>query len=122
MGKLGRCSWNELQADDPAKAVSFYSSLYGWELPEPMDMGAHGKYQFIAQGGETMGAIMRKMAPVPFSFWTYYFRVKSITAAKDKVEKAGGKLVMAPMEVPGGEWVFNAMDPQGAAFALVGEK
>jgi hypothetical protein len=23
-----------------------------------------------------------------------------------------------PIEVPGGDWVVNAMDPQGAAFAL----
>jgi len=27
-----------------------------------------------------------------------------------------------PMEVPGGDWVINGMDPQGAALALVGAR
>jgi predicted enzyme related to lactoylglutathione lyase len=27
-----------------------------------------------------------------------------------------------PMEVPGGDWIINGMDPQGAAFSLVGAK
>lgn len=29
---------------------------------------------------------------------------------------------MGPMEVPGGEWIIQGMDPQGAVFALVGAK
>jgi predicted enzyme related to lactoylglutathione lyase len=30
----------------------------------------------------------------------------------------GGKILNGPMEVPGGDKVVNAMDPQGAAFSL----
>ena len=26
---------------------------------------------------------------------------------------------MGPVQVPGGSWIVNAIDPQGAAFALV---
>jgi predicted enzyme related to lactoylglutathione lyase len=27
-----------------------------------------------------------------------------------------------PMEVPGGDWIIQASDPQGAMFALVGKR
>jgi uncharacterized protein len=29
---------------------------------------------------------------------------------------------MEPMEVPGGEWIIEAQDPQGASFGLVAPK
>jgi uncharacterized protein len=31
-------------------------------------------------------------------------------------------VVNGPMEVPGGEWIINGIDPQGAMFSLVGPK
>jgi hypothetical protein len=34
------------------------------------------------------------------------------------VKANGGKILNGPMEVPGGDWVVNCMDPQGAAFSL----
>ena len=39
-------------------------------------------------------------------------------AAVERIKSNGGKILNGPMEVPGGDWVVNAMDPQGAAFAL----
>jgi hypothetical protein len=38
------------------------------------------------------------------------------------VTRAGGAVVMAPMDVPGGSRVVQATDPQGANFALVTSK
>jgi hypothetical protein len=32
------------------------------------------------------------------------------------------EILNGPMEVPGGDWVVNAMDPQGAAFSLHAKK
>jgi uncharacterized protein len=29
------------------------------------------------------------------------------------------KITNGPMEVPGGQWVLNAQDPQGAHFSLI---
>ena len=29
---------------------------------------------------------------------------------------------MGPMEVPGGDWIIQADDPEGARFALVGKR
>ena len=35
---------------------------------------------------------------------------------------AGGKIINGPMEVPGGSWIVQCKDPQGAMFALVGPR
>jgi predicted enzyme related to lactoylglutathione lyase len=32
------------------------------------------------------------------------------------------EILNGPMEVPGGDWIVNAMDPQGAAFSLHAKK
>ena len=40
---LGRCAWNELMGADQQAALDFYTGLFGWALPEPMDMGRDGQ-------------------------------------------------------------------------------
>ena len=47
-----------------------------------------------------------------------YFRVPDINAAIERIKANGGQILNGPMEVPGGDWIVNAMDPQGAAFSL----
>ena len=36
----------------------------------------------------------------------------------ERITANGGQILNGPMEVPGGDWVLNGMDPQGAAFSL----
>jgi predicted enzyme related to lactoylglutathione lyase len=38
------------------------------------------------------------------------------------VTAGGGQILYGPMEIPGGEYSLNGMDPQGAAFGLVGPR
>jgi predicted enzyme related to lactoylglutathione lyase len=62
-----------------------------------------------------------EMANVPPN-WQIYFRVPDINAATERIKANGGKIINGPMEVPGGDWIVNAMDPQGAVFALHARK
>jgi uncharacterized protein len=119
---IGACAWNELYAGNQANALAFYTGLYGWTLPEPMDMGPMGTYQFIEHDGIPVGAIMARPEQAPMPAWNHYFRVADIDAAKAAAEAQGGTILMGPMEVPGGDWAMMGIDPQGAAFALVGAK
>lgn len=118
--RLGSCGWNELYCGDPDGAEAFYTKLFGWTLPEPMDMGAMGKYQFIAHDSVTVGAMMKKPEAVSVSVWGHYFWVASIAAAKALVEGNGGHVVNGPKQVPGDLWIVQGIDPQGALFSLVG--
>jgi hypothetical protein len=56
------------------------------------------------------------------SWWNYYINVEAIDAAAARIGRAGGSIKMGPMQVPGGQWVVQAQDPQGAYFALVAPK
>jgi uncharacterized protein len=117
---MGRCSWNELGADDGDTSLEYYTKLYGWSRPAPMDMGPMGMYHFIDHDGGGIGAVYTKPPEMPFASWNHYFRVANIGVAKTLVEANGGTVIMGPQEVPGDDWIIMGIDPQGAHFALVG--
>jgi len=118
-GKDGRCSWNELSTSDAVAARRFYGEQFGWTSDEFMDMGEHGEYRFFDHHGVRLGAVSGMMNQDQHPHWRYYFRVPSVSKAKETAEAKGGKVVMAPMEVPGGDHIIIGFDPQGAEFALV---
>jgi predicted enzyme related to lactoylglutathione lyase len=117
-----RVSWNEFYAPDLAAARAFYAKHYGFAFNETMPMGPMGDYCFFDHGGETIGAFMQKPAEVPAGMWNFYIRVPAIDAAVAAVQSLGGQVFNGPMEVPGGEWIINGMDPQGATFSLVAKE
>jgi uncharacterized protein len=117
-----RVAWNELMSPDLEAAKAFYAKHYGFAFNEVMPMGPLGDYCFIDHGGQTIGAVMQKSAEMPAGMWNYYIRVPEIDTATAKVKELGGQVFNAPMEVPGGDWIINGMDPQGAMFSLVAAK
>jgi predicted enzyme related to lactoylglutathione lyase len=119
----GRIGWHELYATDWEKAFAFYSEMFGWQKDEAADLGPMGIYQLFAYDGRQVGGMFNKPPQVPVNFWLYYFNVGDIDAAADRVNKGGGKILMGPMEVPGGGmFIIQGMDPQGAMFALLGKR
>jgi predicted enzyme related to lactoylglutathione lyase len=118
----GHCGWNELLAADGPRETAFYSAQFGWSLPDPMDMGPMGKYQFIAHDDVQVGAIMTKTEQSPNAMWNHYFWVPSIETAKAALTANGGQVINGPMQVPTGDWIVQGTDPQGAVFSLVGGK
>lgn len=120
--RYGRCGWNELMAGDAKREIDFYTGQFGWTLPDAMDMGEMGKYQFIAHDDVTVGAIMPMMPETPHPHWNHYFWVPSIEAAKGLAEANGGTVINGPMQVPGDDWIVMVLDPQGAVFSMVGGK
>lgn len=122
IGTPGTIGWRELFATDWQSDFDFYAKLFGWTKAEAHDMGEGGIYQLFAAGAQPIGGMMNRPAVMPMSWWNYYTNVDSIDAAVARIEKAGGSIKMGPMEVPGGQWVVQAQDPQGAFFALVAPK
>ena len=118
--EVGEVSWIELMTTDAEAAMTFYSDLLGWLASETMDMGEMGKYHMFNRPHGMIGGMMNKppeMAQVPPN-WQIYFRVADLDGAVDRIKAHGGQILNGPMEVPGGDRVVNAMDPQGAAFSL----
>ncbi len=119
MDAPGHVSWHELYSSMGEKAAfDFYSGLFGWKTMTEMPMGAMGTYRIFGDGETQWGWMMDKPDNVPASSWGYYVNVESVDAAAEQVKARGGQVVMGPMEVPGGSWVMQGIDPQGAVFAL----
>ena len=118
--EIGEASWHELMTTDATAAMKFYHEVFGWQPSEALDMGAMGTYQMFNRPHGMIGGMMNKppeMAHVPPN-WQIYFRVPDIASAVERIKASGGQILNGPMEVPGGDMVVNAMDPQGAAFSL----
>jgi hypothetical protein len=116
----GTCGWRELMAADGRSAFDFYAAMFGWTRSTAHEMGPMGVYQIFAIDGIDAGGMMTEPGRSPRPRWNYYFRVEGAAAAAERVTKGGGKVVNGPMQVPGGGWVVQAEDPQGAFFALMG--
>jgi predicted enzyme related to lactoylglutathione lyase len=118
----GHTGWHELHTTDWQKAFDFYSEMFGWGKGDSVDMGPMGTYQLFTLNGAAIGGMMNSPLATSTSFWLYYFNVDDIDAAATRVAANGGKILHGPQQVPGGGWIIQAADPQGAAFALFGSK
>jgi len=81
-----------------------------------------GTYQLFNVGGVPSGAMFNDPAVKIAPFWLYYFNVEDIDDAAKRVIDGGGKIVRGAHQVPGGNWIVHATDPQGATFAMLGSK
>ncbi len=117
----GRVGWHELLADDRETALAFYSALFGWQKADA-EVGAAGTYQTFSVAGQTVGGMVDRPTNVLAPLWLYYFNVGDIDAAARRVRAHGGQLLDNPAEVPGGNWIVQCTDPQGASFALLGKR
>lgn len=118
----GNVGWHELYSGTGQEAAfDFYSRLFGWTTVELMDMGPMGQYRLFAAGGDPIGGMMSKPELMPAPAWSFYFVVEGIDAAIERINANGGQVLMGPHEVPDGSWIVQALDPQGAHFALVSQ-
>jgi predicted enzyme related to lactoylglutathione lyase len=115
----GDVSWHELATTDHEAALDFYSDLFGWEKSEAMDMGEAGLYQMYNRAGRMLGGMYNKTADQPGPpAWLYYITIGDLDATVGRVKANGGKIVVEPMEVPGGSRIAVGIDPQGSGFGL----
>jgi uncharacterized protein len=121
----GTIGWHELYTTDVEAGFDFYNKLFGWTKISDMDMGSMGIYRLFDEGDHKEmgdGGMMTKAPHIPVSCWNFYFNVDSIGAAAQRVKTGGGNVLNGPMQVPGGSWIINCQDPQGAMFSLVSSK
>jgi hypothetical protein len=116
---VGDFSWHELATTDPDAAFGFYQELFGWQVTGSHDMGPAGIYRMFGLDGHSFGGVYRKPAEMEAPpRWLLYAKVRDIRKAAAAAQAAGGTVVNGPMEVPGGDWIAQIVDPQGVAFAV----
>ena len=82
-------------------------------------MGDGAIYQLFGRGEGPLGGMFNRpdeMSGPPM--WLYYITVDDMNSAVARVVELGGQVVNGPMEVPGGDFIAQCLDPQGALFAV----
>jgi hypothetical protein len=115
----GEFSWHELAATDNRAVFDFYRALFAWDKISEFDMGPMGIYLVFGRNGAQLGGMFNKedMGKAGAAYWVGYVRVQDVHETVEKVVAARGSLVNGPMEVPGGDWIAQFIDPYGALFA-----
>ena len=114
--KPGKIGWNELVTSDPAGAIKFYTTLFGWETEK--FPGTGNDYTLWKHDGQAFGGVMATPPNNAPTMWTNYVMVEDIDATVAKSTSLGGKTCMPPMDIPEVGRIAIIMDPQGATIGL----
>jgi predicted enzyme related to lactoylglutathione lyase len=115
----GDFSWHELATTDAKAAMEFYTKLLGWEVGPVHDMGAPaGNYHLFLHEGNQYGGMFVSDGSGMGPSWLCYISVEDVGKATTAAKNAGGRVMNGPMEVPGGSWVAQVLDSEGAPFAV----
>ena len=113
----GTPCWVDLGVDDIARATAFYSGLFGWDIQAgPPEAGG---YSMCLLAGHAVAGIGPKQGPpgTPPT-WTVYLASDDVDATAGKITTAGGRLLVAPMDVMDVGRMAVAADPAGAVFGV----
>ena len=119
---IGQFVWRECMTPDPERARGFYGELFGWQFRD-MDMGDF-KYPMIQLGERMLGGLVKldpKDGEHP-SHWISYVSVDDVDATAAKAKTHGGKVGVAPMDIPGVGRMSVLGDPSGAWFTAFRSK
>jgi predicted enzyme related to lactoylglutathione lyase len=115
----GEPCWADVVTPDLEAAQRFYGALFGWSFqnsgPE------YGNYTMCLIGDNAVAAVT---PPAPGSpagvppMWSVYLASSDVDETARRIERGGGKIMMAPMDIPGSGRMTYALDPTGAAFGV----
>jgi predicted enzyme related to lactoylglutathione lyase len=108
--------WFGIPADNPDRAKTFYSNLFGWKI-SPVPGG--GDYWYIDTGGtddSPDGGLKRREHPQESI--TNYVSVNSVSEFSKKIEKLGGQICMGKTAVPQMGYFAVCQDTEGNSFGL----
>jgi uncharacterized protein len=116
--RSGDIVWIELASPDLAAARGFYEGLLGWTttgMPMP-----GGEYLVFAAGGRQVGGGMAQDEYTQGQrTWIPYLLAEDVDALAARAEALGGRVLVAPYDIPGIGRMALLADTGGARFALI---
>ncbi len=109
--------WLDLSSSDAEGSRTFYSSLFGWSAdvnPDPQ----YGGYAVCRLDGKDVAGIGPHMEAGQPTAWTIYIGTPDAAATGQRVEKAGGTVVVPGMEVGPQGTMAVYRDPAGAFISV----
>ncbi|HVP94544.1 MAG TPA: VOC family protein [Methanoregulaceae archaeon] len=113
----------DIAADDPEKAVTFYHSVFGWQINKfegPMD------YWLVTAGSQSepgidggIGKRSDRVATGRSGHIIITFSVPSVDEYIERIRKAGGNVLMAKAPIPGVGYIAYCTDAEGNEFGIL---
>lgn len=117
----------EILADEPERAITFYTEVFGWEI-EKWDSPVMEYWMVMtAQRDSTepgiSGGLMRRPRPLGEKMcgsnaFVCTMQVKNYDEIAKKIEAAGGKVAMPKFALPGMAWQGYFLDTEGNTFGI----
>lgn len=108
--------WADMATPDVDAALKFYNALFGWE-GKPEENPDAGGYALARLDGKDVAGI-GPLQEGQFPAWSVYFHTTDAAATSEKVEAAGGKVIMPAFEVLDSGRMAVYQDPTGAFFSV----
>jgi predicted enzyme related to lactoylglutathione lyase len=117
---IGGPVYFELQVDEPARAIAFWSGVFNWSITQ--DEGLVGEYWRVETDGIS-GGLVHRPAPAPpprsgTNAAVVSMRVTSFDATAARILAAGGVVALPKFAVPGRCWQGYFIDPEGNTFGI----
>ena len=110
----------DLYADDPERAVRFYTDVFGWTIQKwegPMD------YWMVSTGPSDQpgidGGISKRQDPADHTVNT--IGIPSVDEFTEKITASGGIILAPKTAIPGVGWFALCKDTEGNKFGIMEE-
>jgi predicted enzyme related to lactoylglutathione lyase len=113
----------EIHAENPDRALKFYSKIFGWEFTKwngPVD------YWLIKTGPDNQpginGGMVRRQGTIDGQAVIAYVCTVDVSSVDDytkKITAEGGTIALPKMPIPGVGWLAYAKDPEGNIFGFM---
>jgi predicted enzyme related to lactoylglutathione lyase len=111
--------WVDLSSPDLDASAAFYGDLLGWvATASEGPVEETGGYRMFTLNGKEVAGLGPAQPGQPPA-WNTYISVDDVTAARERIEKAGGTTVMEPLTVMDAGTMAIFTDAAGGAFFAV---
>jgi predicted enzyme related to lactoylglutathione lyase len=108
----------EIFADDPERAITFYTTVFGWTIEE-----SGGERYWLINTDESAeepgitGGLTERLDPLDSTVVT--FAVPSLDGFVKRIATAGGKIVTPKLTIPGIGYSQYCRDSEGNLFSII---
>lgn len=114
--ETGEPCWADVTAVDVPGAQEFYGAVFGWTFT-PADAGLGGYVTCLLGDRRVAGISPPPPGDVHLSpAWSVYLASHDLDDTAARASKAGGTVVLGPIEIPSNGRMLFGFDPTGAAF------
>jgi len=117
----------EMPAENTKRMADFYAKVFGWQNqilgPEMGNYVLATTTESDEKGPKNPGAInggfFPKSKDMPAQYPSVVIQVEDIKEHMKIIERAGGKVLGEPMEIPGVGWYVSFLDTEGNRVSLL---